>query len=181
MRIDDKLYFAPGIEFGEIDIDGPRLPDQLKCRLNGFYIEPAEKCAQCGYTFAAGLLLVSCIDALAYMRFGGGVRERFERFACEQLQSFSSSDLAKHFYDDFRNGLVHESRVKNCGQFSLDVRATAIRSDHSLIVNPEYLAKEVASALDSYVDLLERDDGERRRLENTLRADFSEEFSMDAG
>lgn len=176
MKINDRLYFAPGIRFSEVDIDGPELPDHFRRRLDGFYIEPAEKCAQCGYAFAAGVLLVSCIDALAYMRFGGPVRKRFEKFTREQLRSFSSGDLAKRLYDDFRNGLVHESRVKNGGQFSLDVGETVIQSDGILIVNPTCLAQETSVALRSYVHLLQMDNAERKKLAERLNKDISEEF-----
>jgi hypothetical protein len=180
MKINNILYFAPGIGFSKVDIDGPELPDQFKRRVNGFYIEPAQKCVECGYAFAAGVLLVSCIDALARIRFGGSVAKRFGRFTREQLQSFSSGDLAGRFYKEFRNGLVHEGRVKNGGQFSLDIGKTVLQSDGILVVNPKYLAQETSSSLNSYIDLLQREDAERQRLADMLRNDHSEDFRVAA-
>jgi len=182
MNIKDILYFAPGIRFDEVHLNGPELPLQFRRRVAGFYVEPSEECVRRGYAFAAGVLLVSCIDALARLRFpkisdrqNGG---RFKRFAQNELQSFSHPDLAKRFYDDFRNGLVHEGMLKNGAQFSLDFGKTLKQCGAFLIVNPEYLAKEVSSALDSYVDLLGRDDGEHQRLADKLREDFSEDFGI---
>ena len=76
MKLGDVLYFAPGIRFDQVDLGGPRLPEQFRQRVRGFYIAPAEKCAEMDYAFAAGVLLVSCIDALARHRFGDGVGRR---------------------------------------------------------------------------------------------------------
>jgi hypothetical protein len=178
MNIRDILYFAPGIKFSDVDLNGPGLPLQFKRRMAGFYIEPAEECTRHNYAFAAGTLLVCCIDALAQLKFGKKVKvsERFSRFTRETLQSFSSDDLAKHFYDDFRNGLVHEGGLKNGGQFSLDTRRTLTQFDSILVVNPQYLAEEVSSALASYVDLLQRDDTERKKLAKRLGEDLVKDF-----
>jgi hypothetical protein len=96
--------------------------------MNGFYLEPAARCAADRHAFAAGVLLVTCIDALARMRFNNPkVGDRIKRFAREELRSFSASGLATRFYEDFRNGLVHEARIKNGGQFSLDIGSTVER------------------------------------------------------
>jgi len=164
MKIEDILYFAPGIKFSEVDLNGPKLPDQFRIRVDEFYLVPAQKCVEAKHAFAAGVLLVSCIDALAYMRFGGRAGKRFKRFTREQLLSFSSDDLANHFYDDFRNGLIHEGRLKKGGQFSLDIKRTVILSDGILIVNPTCLAQETSAALRSYLHLLQTDNAERKKL-----------------
>ena len=178
MRISDVLYFAPGIPFKQVGLTGAELPGQFKCRMAGFYVEPAEQCAQHGYAFAAGVLLVSCIDALARLRFGDGVGKRFRKFACEELQSFSNDDLAERFYEEFRNGLVHEGRLKKGSQFSLDTRATVEQLNGILVVNPTHLGAEVQSALDAYVALAARDDAERRKLATALRQDLEDDFRL---
>lgn len=182
MRIGDVLYFAPGIPLSQVDLSGPRcgtqLPEQFKRRMAGFYVEPAEQCAQGGHAFAAGVLLVSCIDALARLRFGGEVGKRFQKFACEALRSFSDDALAKRFYEEFRNGLVHEGRLKNGAQFSLQTRATVEPVDGILLVNPTYLAAEVRSALDAYVALATRDGAECGRLGAALWHDLEDDFRL---
>jgi hypothetical protein len=45
-------------------------------------------------------------------------------------------------------------------------------------VNPKCLAIEVSSALDSYVDLLWRDDAERKKLAERLRKDLLKDFPV---
>lgn len=178
MRIGEILYFAPGIRFDNVDLDGPSLPEQFGQRMAGFYIEPAEQCASRGYAFAAGVLLVSCIDALARIRFGDGVGKRFGKFALDELKSFSAPGVAERFYDEFRNGLVHEGRLKNGAQFSLEIGTTIEQLDGILVVNPKYLGNEVRSALDSFVALLQRDEVERTALADALKRDLSEDFRV---
>ncbi len=178
MRIGDILYFAPGIRFDDVDLDGPRLPEQFRQRVAGFYIVPSKECADRGHAFAAGALLVSCIDALARIRFGDGVGERFRKFVAEELKSFSGAGITQRFYDEFRNGLVHEGRLKNGAQFSLEIAGTVETLDGILVVNPKHLAAEVLSALDCYVVFLQRDGQERTKLAGTLKLDLSEDFRV---
>lgn len=178
MRIGDFLYFGPGLRFDQVDLDGPGLPKQFEHRMTGFYIEPAEECARRGYSFAAGVLLVSCIDALARLRFGYGVGKRFRKFVGEELRSFSGNNLAQRFYDNFRNGLVHEARLKKGGQFSLETKTTVEELGGLLLINPVCLAQEVRHALTSYVTILGRDDGARKRLARFLRREHSDDFAL---
>lgn len=131
-----------------------------------------------GHAFAAGVLLVSCIDALARLRFGGSVGHRFRQFARDELSSFASDGLAARFYDEFRNGLVHEARIKQGGQFSLELQGTVQELDGVLLVNPVYLAREIHEALTRYVELVSREGGERARLAARLRSDFAMELSI---
>ena len=176
MREGNILYFAPGIRFGEVDLNGPGLPNQYHARIIGFYVDPAEECAARGQAFASGVLLVNCIDALALVRYGGRSGVRFRRFAREELRSFSPP-LANRLYEDFRNGLVHEARVKNGGQFSLDIGSTVEERAGLMLINPEQLAVEVRASVDAYTNLLNRDDAARRGLSCTLARDFAKEFA----
>jgi hypothetical protein len=68
----------------------------------GFYLEPADACAGSQFAFAAGVVAVSCIDAIARIRFGDGVGSRFEKFVHAELPSFAADGLAARFYDEFR-------------------------------------------------------------------------------
>lgn len=123
------------------------------------------------------VLLVSCIDALARLRFGDGVGERFRKFVREELSSFQGEELAGRFYDEFRNGLVHEARIKCGGQFSLERERTVEQLDGLLLVNPNYLAREVREAMARYVRLLSEDDRERQNVAAGLKRDFRQEFA----
>jgi hypothetical protein len=178
MRVGDILYFAPGIRFRDVDVKGPRLPDQYRQRIVGLYVEPAEACATNGQSFASGVLLVSCIDALARVRFSEPkVGDRIRRFAREELKSFRSEARATRFCDDFRNGLVHEARIKEGCQFSLEIGSTVEELDGLMLINPARLAAEVRASVDAFADMLNRDDAARQVLAYTLARDHARDFA----
>jgi hypothetical protein len=172
MRIEDHLYFAPGIRFDDVDVHGTGLPEQFRARIQGFYLQPAYDCAQRGQAFAAGALVLVCVDALARILSGDElVGRRFKRFARNNLPSFASGNLAGRLYNDFRNGLIHEGRMKSGAQFSLEVQETLVCVNQIMIINPVRLAAEVGGALDRFVEFLLRDAGARRRLSAVLIRD----------
>lgn len=173
MRIGDELFYASGVAFKDIDLDSGLILEHFSTRIVCYYIEPAEKCSDLGCGFASGLLLVSCIDALARFQYdvNVGVKERFTRFAREKLLSFSENDISERFYDEIRNGLVHESRLKKGAQFSFEIPTTVEINNDMLIVNPKMLADEVRTALISYISLLNKDQCLRENLINLLKED----------
>lgn len=176
MKVGDLLYFAPNVGFDAVDFNSAKLAEHFYARIDGFYIRPALVCVEQEHAFAAGVLLVSCIDALARLRYGGAVGARFRKFAKEDLSSFSDEELAKRLYDECRNGIVHEARLKEGCQFSLFLPRTVCVVDGLLIINPRPLAHEVRAALDSYMEQVRRDSVERARLANALRTDFKEDL-----
>ena len=131
-----------------------------------------------GHTFAAGVLLVTCIDSLARLRFGGEVGRRFKKFARQELPSFSETRTAERFYEEFRNGLVHEGRLKEGAQFSIEIENTLNEIDGVLLINPKFLAEELRTSLTSYIDRLSRDEAERARLATVLRGDHVKDFEL---
>lgn len=179
MRIGDVLFFAPHIRFHELDLDGDALPAQVAQRLVGFYLEPAAECCNRGQAFAAGLLLVSCIDALAGFRLGSPTTNKtFKQFTRESLKSFGDPSIEKRFYEQFRCGLVHEARIKGGGQFSLERAETVSELDGALLINPQRLHDEVRAALDSWVSELEADGAQRTSLSARLKKDFQSELQF---
>lgn len=176
MNIGEILYFAPGLRFDEVDLQGENLPKHFELRIKGFYLQPAEVCVRDEHAFAAGLILISCIDALARYRFGNGVEE-VENFIATELSGFHRDNgLARRFYIEFRHGLVHEARIKNGGQFSFQRRASVVEESGLLLVNPIHLLNDVESALTVYVRLLESDSQERSKLALRLRKDHARDF-----
>jgi ribonuclease HI len=183
-----KLWFAPslpdstpGISFPEIDLSGKQLPQQFAQRIRGYYIAPAVNAAMAGYTFASGLILVSSIDALAEIQSGSkGVKSRFCKWTAAELKSFEDPDVNKRFYEDFRDGLVHNARVKRGSQFSLDQNATVVYERSILSINPLLLADEVYDALSRFVTQLEENEGVRKVFVNRIRSEFKDEFAFSA-
>lgn len=177
MRIGDILYFAPGIKFSDLDISGRKLPEQFDSRIRGFYLEPVNAMERSGHAFASGLLLVSCIDALARLELSGGVGARFCTWVRDELQSFGNIEIAHRFYDEFRNGLVHEARIKNGGQFSLEQSKTVDTASGVLSINPQHLADEVSAALHHYIAKLRAEPRACNELLGRLKIDFQYELS----
>jgi hypothetical protein len=153
MRISDHIYFAPNVKFSQLSPDRGLLLSQYCARIEGYYLFPARALAEEGHAFASGLVLVSCIDALARIESDSAsdVRQRFLSWVTQHLSSFSDENLAKRLYDDFRNGIVHESRVKNGSQFSLERSATVSKLGEILVINPLSLALEVEEALQDFI------------------------------
>ena len=178
MRVGDILYFAPGIRFRDVDMKGTGLADQYRDRIIGLYVEPAEACAARGQAFAAGVLLVSCVDARARVRFSDPrVGDRIKRFARTELKSFPNDGLAARFYEDFRNGLVHEARIKEGGQFSLEIGSTVEDLGGLMLINPARLAAELRASIHTYAELLNHDGTARQALADALARDHAKDFA----
>jgi hypothetical protein len=166
------IYFAPNLKFSDLDLTGNRLPTQLQQRIDGFYLTPALSLAETRDAFAAGVLVVCAIDALAWFRGGGvGSTARIEAF-CRKIPDLDVNDNVEVFCRDFRQGLVHQGLVKNGGEFSFDLERIAKRDHERLIVNPECLALQMRQMLKDYIDELYRDPGATKRLLSTVTRTF---------
>lgn len=177
MRVGKELFFAPKIRFSDLDFSGEKLPEQFYQRILGYYIQPALDSAKKGYAFASGLLIVSCIDALARIQTGGKVRKRFKNWVKENINSFNNYKTREIFFENFRNGLVHEARIKNGGEFSLEIKKTVENKGQILLVNPKLLAKEVLDALKNYISLLKENDNIRKEFLEKIKTDFEYEIN----
>lgn len=186
MREGDNLYFAPGIRFGEVVLEGPSLAGQYRARIDGFYLQPARMCIDQGYAFAAGLLLVSTIDFMAGFHHPAErdelperpVGAEFREFVTSQLRSFPSDQLAKRLFKEFRNGLSHEARIKNGGEFSFGLKQTVCLLGGRLCINPDYLLREVEDALARQMAELAENAAKRRHAAERLRRLFWKEFGI---
>src|SRR4051812_38958483 len=111
-RVKDILMFAPSVPFAAVDPLGEDLPSQWWARIEGFYLAPARKAGKSGDGFAAGVLALCAIDAIAYVATGSPIKSRFLSFVRRHLPSFASEEAALALFELFRNGLVHEGRIK---------------------------------------------------------------------
>jgi hypothetical protein len=114
--------------------------------------------------FAVGVLCVATIDFLARIETGSDkVKERFGEWIKNNIEKFNKRDpdnvsqtLAQRFYDEFRNGLVHEGRIKNAGQFSYDCNelVDTIKASGAgtvMRINPDCLLGAIAVAIERYL------------------------------
>lgn len=178
MRIGDELYFAPNITFRQLDLSGAALPDQFECRIRGFYLDPATSLAKNGHAFAAGVLLTVAVDAIARIcSTKRGVGERIKDWCERNLPSLSTRRMRHCFYEDFRNGLVHQARVKNGSEFNLDEKCAASLTGSRLVVNPRLLADEIASSLAKFIAAVKSDDTENQRFLHRMQTEFDYELT----
>jgi len=167
MNIGDILYFSPKYRFIELDLDDENnLISAFQDRVEGFYLKPARELKQKEHAFARGVLCVTAIDFLARIEQGTDkVRQRFEKWFQSNAKEFTGDDpdnpsqlLSRRFYDEFRNGLVHEGRIKNGGQFSYEFEDKLVDvNERIMTVNPSCLLDEIDGALKRYIDKLKKE------------------------
>jgi hypothetical protein len=175
------LYFAPGIPYSDVDIDSDEIISQFHKRLEGFYLGPAEYLMNPECSFAPGVLVICCMDALSrydanYYHFEKH-SERFPSWVAGELKSFLGDEkLARRFYGAFRCGLVHEARIKQVGEFSLDTGTTMTFKGNFMVINPQKLLSEVRHALKVFVLKFKKDSTFAKHFRKEFRLDFGGHF-----
>ena len=181
-RLNNVVYFAPGIKFSDIDFSGGKLPDQYHKRIKGLYLDPAALLIESKSAFASGLLIMCCIDAIAKYQLIDieknkyKVGERFKIWCQANLPSFGKDWYAKCFWEDFRNGLVHESRIKEGGSFSFDIDSIIKENQLSIDINPLFLHQEVDQAVISFIELLKNNQKQLDSFAQVIKDEFKQEL-----
>jgi len=183
MRVGEVLYFSPKFRFSELDFnDAETLIRAFSDRVDGFYLEPARRLLQAGDAFACGLMCCTSIDFLA--RYESVTGSRITEWLKKNVPEFDKPDpqdsrrtVACRFEADFRNGLAHEGRIKNLGQFSLDRRTLLRFVDSAMIVNPCLLLEAIRTAFAKYCTDLQSDQSALENLISRLKSDFSQEIA----
>jgi hypothetical protein len=93
------------------------------------------------------------------------------------VQGLEDESVARLFVETFRNGLVHEARVKDGGEFSMEVPRVAQKRGGSLAVNPRLLADSVHARLTSYRERLHKETAELNALKRKIRRRFAAELN----
>jgi len=188
MRVGDILYFSPKHKFSVLNWDNKKiLIDAFKDRVKGFYIEPAEKLNDDKNGFAAGVLCVTTIDFLARITIeSDNPGERIERWLRKCITEFNQNDpnnrsrtLARRFYKEYRNGLIHEGRIKNCGQFSDDyselIHIVIHMEDTIMVINPVLLLEAIKTSFETYMDNVENNTSLFHQFRCALIRDFGDD------
>lgn len=101
----------------------------------------------------------------------------FVRWTSSELPSFRDEKVSTRFYKEFRNGLVHECRVKNGGKFALVSEPDTLRVLKGVLaVNVRCLIQEIDQALRKYKESLRQSSNLRTKLSNLLLKEFEYEF-----
>ena len=182
MKVGDYVFFAPGIHFRDLDLDGSRLPEQYGVRIEGYYLTPAQRAVEASDAFAAGLLAFAAIDAISRIYYGPNRSKRmggsdFRSFAQQRLKSFSEATNADILYEKYRNGLVHEARLKEGCQFEIGCSRTIDTSGPTPIIDPGRLVDEVRISLKQIVSEMEVSQQFRDQFARCLREEFKFELA----
>ena len=186
MRIGDLLHFSPNFKFSELDWnDSDRLIEAFEDRVLGFYLNPAEKLCKNGDGFACGVLCSTAIDFVAGIEteerdVGPRIKEWLSSHIgdfARNISATSNRTFAELFYLNFRNGLIHEGRIKELGQFSYDTPEIVSMKDGVMLVNPQLLLTEVKSAFLRYCDKLRNDESILNEFRRNMIRNFGEEVN----
>jgi len=185
MKIGKILYFSPNYKFWDLKWDEKEnLIDAFKDRVKGFYIQPAEKLNKDKKGFAAGVLCITTIDFLTKIDYKE--RNKIKNWLKDNINDFKKPDpnysgrrsLADRFYNEFRDGLIHEGRIKSGGQFSYDYQELIKLEDKVMIVNPDILLLEINNFFNKFIIKINRDDTTFYQFRDSLRNDFIKEIEL---
>lgn len=160
MRIEDGIYFSPNLKYYDVDFNHPEtLIEAFRDRIMQYYIEPIKKLNDDHDAFAAGLICVTTIDVLSRMKNDiDEVRKRYVNWLVSDIPDFGlpipknkKQKIGDLFYKQFRNGLVHEGRIKDGGQFSYIFGDLITIEEDFLVINPLQLADKIEIAFDKYI------------------------------
>ncbi len=181
MKIEETLFFSPNFRFLDLKWDNKKiLLEAFQDRVTGYYLNAASKLEGNEFGFARGLICVSAIDFISRIETGiEEVKKRFSSWLKNNIYEFSSHDpdntsqtLALRFYKEFRNGLVHEGRIKKAGQFSYNYQ-DLVRVDQSImVVNPKQLLEAISKAFKEYLAKINDDDFTFQTFRCALMQDF---------
>jgi len=187
MRIEDINYFSKKYRFRDINWNQKDwIIKAFKDRVEGLYLKPAEELNRNKHPFATGVMCVATIDSLARIETGlSGVGKRFTIWLENNINYFANSDpdkrypsLAARFYDEFRNGLIHEGRIKSRALFSYDVPSLMIVDNGVMVVNPSRLLEEVKTAFKKYIKEVKRNKTAFLKLKKVLKIDFDADIKQ---
>lgn len=88
------------------------------------------------------------------------------------------SEYQKMLYSDFRNGLIHEARIKNVARFDSELEYDVVNDGVVWTVNPRWLLSLTKAALDRLTSL--DDETFEKNARPLLKEDFQEEITANS-
>ena len=178
MRIGDVLYFAPNFKLYQLrTASSKQIVGAFEARISDYYFDAAEILNKSKKGFAAGDICFDAIDAIAKYEVGGSVGYRFKKWI-SRLPDFKNLtwEQLERVYDDFRNGVTHEARVKNGGQFTYEIAKAVHFEDDIVVINPELLLQQIRKEFGRQMTAVKSDEKKTERLANAIRSDFKKDL-----
>jgi hypothetical protein len=138
--------------------------------VEGFYLQPAARSLERNDAFAGGLVCCAAVEFIARVPSN---RHPSDWLKTNIADFRTDEKLAGRFWEDFRDGLAHEGRVKSFGQFSLELPQMLTPIGSLLIVNPRLLLVAVQTAFQRYCEQMH--DKQAAFLATRLRRYFDAE------
>ena len=181
MNVRDIIYFSPSIRIEDLDFDNrEHIIDAFAERISSYYIRPAEILNNSRCAFATGIILMSTIDAIN--NYKNNIAHRIEQFIIdtEEFQYYGDKDqnsIRSEFRDSLRNGVVHEGRVKNGGQFSYEIPFNFVYQEGFLVINPDRLYNRVNIYFEQFINDLRNDNQIYQIFIDKLRHQFEQNIN----
>lgn len=178
MRIGDTVYFAPNYTFTQLLTDPPeKVVDAYEKRIKEYYLVPAEILNQNQKAFGAGVLCMTAIDAIAKYEIGGSSSSRFKEWI-SNLQDFNKLEwkYIERIYKEFRNGLVHEGRIKNAGQFTYDIKKAVEIRNEVILINPDILLANLETEFSRHIKNVKENSLEQAKLSDKIKRVFNQDI-----
>jgi hypothetical protein len=174
MRIEGDIYFNPNTKWSKINTDQiDDLINQYHERIKGYYLFPVHQLfSNCDHIhcngFAAGVLLLSAIDAVGtFQTKRNGFKNKFIEFIKNDdvfinLEEPEKKRISEFMSDEFRNGLIHNGRIKNACEFSFESQNLFYLTERTLVVNPIELFQCVQRNSSKFFDELKTDEAGKK-------------------
>ncbi|CAM1369459.1 hypothetical protein [Tenacibaculum xiamenense] len=183
MRVEDILYFSPNYKTPYLDLEnGEILLKAFVERVEEFYFKPAQKLNNEFEAFSKGVLILTAIDFIGDYFIRTGNSDRIKKF-CSGLKSIKKLSkneiisITKIINDDYRNGLIHEGRIKNMGQFFYGVNQLIVIGDKNTMINPNILLDETRERFYEYVQKIQNSKEEMFRFREKFKQRFENEIN----
>lgn len=169
MKKDGRKLFSPEIAMSELkDADDEKVIRAFEDRIRGWYLDPlVSMLEKPNWDFISLAIECMLLDALSGYYFGlkeDSNRGTFQDFAEEIIPEVGKESIAGFFYDTFRNGILHETRVKKSGFISREIKNVIVEDDGALFVNPRELYRVLKNWFDLYAETLYGDEDLQKRF-----------------
>jgi hypothetical protein len=186
-----QLFFAPGIQMRDLDLENPRaLLDAFERRVEGLFLAPIRVLAECSHTeegalFASALLVAALIESLArvdtqtkaeHAIIKNWLESRLAAFNETVMIDGASFSLAAVFEDRFRNGLAHHGYVAGLARLSREIAGSVVNDGPIVTINPFALAEAVAEQFKIFADELRNGRRDIHAFQHLVRKQFHREI-----
>ena len=156
--IENEIYFSSQLKMNDLDFTNKtQVINALKERLREYYLEPIKKLNKGKHCFAAGVLLITTIEAICFYTINKASKTRMISFFMQAkgMERYNDNlkmkkSIAIRLVSDFREGLIIEGRIKKGGLFSYDYDCLLTVIDNYMIINPNYLYEEIETFLNLF-------------------------------